>query len=359
MLEDEGDRRKLLRHALTRVHKAFTIGCAGTSLSADERSLIADERPWGLIIFGRNVADGGQLADLVSEYRSIAGPERPVLIDQEGGRVQRLRPPLAPNYPAAWLIGQLYGADSEAGKRAAWLQGRLHAFDLSRFGIDIACLPVLDLPVEGAHEVIGQRAYGPDPRTVAAMGRAVCDGLLAGGVLPVLKHVPGHGRAPADSHKQLPRVDAALEVLRAEDFAPFRQLADMPIAMTAHVVYEAIDPQVPATTSQTVVDTIIRGEIGFDGLLLSDDVSMNALSGDDYARVNAILSAGCDVALHCSGVLENARLAADAACELRGKSLKRAASALARRGPGDDADEDGLRAEYRELTGYDVSFPCA
>ena len=340
--------------------KAFTSGCAGASLSVNERRFFADERPWGLILFARNIVDAGELCDLVADFRdAVARPDAPVLIDQEGGRVQRLRPPLAPDYPSNAELGALYARNSASGTRAAYLLSRLHAFDLQRFGIDIDCLPVLDVPTSGAHQVIGSRAYGRDPECVAAMGRAACEGLLHGGVLPVLKHLPGHGRGPADSHKSLPRVDASVDELRASDFVPFIALNDMPIGMTAHVVYEAIDPDYPGTTSSIIVNKVIRGEIGFSGLLLSDDVSMNALSGDAGTRTRDILNAGCDIALHCNGVFEEMRLTAANARDLEGTAQLRAKTALARRGKGDQADEATLRAEFEALTGTNVSLEAA
>jgi beta-N-acetylhexosaminidase len=246
--------------------KRMILGASGLSLTQDEIAFYRDERPWGFILFARNVGEVAQLRDLATAMRdSVGRPDAPVFIDQEGGRVQRLRPPLAPNYPPAAALGELYRRDREAGLRAAWLMSRLHAFDLVRCGVDTDCLPVLDVPVEGAHDVIGQRAYARDPEIVAALGRAAADGLFAGGVLPVMKHIPGHGRAGADTHFELPTVNASLEDLREHDFAPFRALRDLPMAMTAHVVYSAIDPANPATHSARVIEEIIRGEIGFDG----------------------------------------------------------------------------------------------
>jgi len=263
--------------------------------------------------------------------------------------VQRLRPPIAPNYPAAATLGEVYRSDPEAGLRAAWLMARLIAFDLARLGFSADCLPVLDVPVAGAHDVIGNRAYSDDPQAVAALGRAAADGLMAGGILPVMKHVPGHGRAGADSHQTLPRVDASLEELRSRDFAPFRALAHLPMAMTAHVVYTAIDPENPSTTSAPVIEEIVRGEIGFDGLLISDDVSMKALSGDYSARAAAILAAGCDLVLHCNGSMDEMRAVAKGTPELSGKSLARAAQALSARHAADTTEEEVARATFERL----------
>lgn len=328
--------------------KAMILGAGGLTLSAEEKSLYRDERPWGFILFARNVSEPDQIRDLVAEMRAcVDNPAAPVFIDQEGGRVQRLRPPLAQTYPPGAAIGALYRRDREAGLRAAWLMSRLHADDLMRYGINADCLPVLDVPIEGAHDVIGNRAYGNDPDTVAALGRAAAEGLLAGGVLPVIKHIPGHGRALADSHLALPEVDASHDALSAHDFPPFKALNDMPMAMTAHVVYTALDAERPATTSARVIGDIIRGEIGFDGLLMSDDLSMRALSGDFADRTEASLAAGCDVVLHCNGVMDEMRPVARAAYPLAGKALERADRACKLLSAGDGLDIALLRAEFQ------------
>jgi len=327
--------------------KAMILGCSGPELTPEEVSFFAAERPWGFIVFARNVADASQLTELTAAMRDAVGrPDAPVFVDQEGGRVQRLRPPLAPNYPPASNLGVLYASDRASGLRVAWLLSRLHAFDLRRYGISADCLPVLDVPVPGAHDVIGERAYGNDPETVLAMGQAAADGLSDGGVIAVMKHMPGHGRALADSHLDLPRVDAPLEALRAHDFTPFAGLERIHAAMTAHVVYEAIDPDHPATTSPKVISEIIRGELGFDGLLMTDDVSMKALSGDFGSRTNAILAAGCDLVLHCNGVMEEMRAVAGRAPVLSKKSLERAEKALQVCTNDDGADEAALREEF-------------
>jgi len=330
--------------------KAVILGCAGKSLSNAEISFYRDERPWGFILFARNIGEPSQVQDLVAALRdSVGRPGVPVFIDQEGGRVQRLRPPVAPNYPSGSALGALHRSDSQAGLRAAWLMARLHAFDLLRLGVNVDCLPVLDVPIEGASDVIGSRAYGKDPESVAAVGRAMAEGLMAGGVLPVMKHMPGHGRAFSDSHHELPRVDAPFEALRRHDFAPFKMLADLPMAMTAHVVYEAIDPSAPATTSAKVVREIVRGEIGFDGLLISDDTSMKALSGDFPDKAAAILAAGVDIVLHCNGVMDEMRGIVSRTVPLEGRSLERAQSALGRISGGDAVVEADIR---REFAGY-------
>ena len=310
--------------------KAFTCGCKGLSLDADERAFLGRHRPWGLILFKRNIDTPAQVAGLVSTFREIVGrPNAPVLIDQEGGRVQRMGPPHWPAYPSAARLAAMAGSPQERAG-AVRLSARLMAHDLAAVGINVDCLPVLDTPAPGAHSVIGDRAYGTDPQVVACLGRAVCEGMLAGGVLPVIKHIPGHGRAGADSHLELPRVSADLKSLEAIDFVPFKALADMPMAMTAHVVYEAIDPDRPATVSPVVVAEIIRGRIGFDGLLMSDDLSMKALAGDFGERTRAAHGAGVDLALHCNGDLAEALPVAEASPWLGGASLARAEQALAR-----------------------------
>jgi beta-N-acetylhexosaminidase len=327
--------------------KAMILGAAGLRLTPDEILFYRDERPWGFILFARHVAGTEQVRDLAASMREAVGrPDALVFVDQEGGRVQRLRPPLAPNYPPAGALGDIYRHDRDAGLRAAWLMSRLHAADLARHGLDADCLPVLDVPAEGAHDVIGRRAYGREPETVAAMGKAAAEGLLAGGILPVMKHMPGHGRAAADTHFELPVVEASVEELRRHDFAPFRALNALPMAMTAHVVYAAIDPGQPATHSGKVIHDIIRGEVGFDGLLMSDDVSMKALSGDFAGRAEAILAAGCDVVLHCNGVMEEMRAVASRTGPLAGEAFRRAGRALAARRTADQAEEQALRTEF-------------
>ncbi|WP_027167257.1 beta-N-acetylhexosaminidase [Mesorhizobium sp. WSM3224] len=327
--------------------KSMILGCAGKSLTEDEIRFYRDERPWGFILFARNIGEAGQIRDLVAAMHDCVGrPDAPVFIDQEGGRVQRLRPPLAPNYPAGGALGALWRDDREAGRRAAWLMARLHAFDLSRLGITADCLPVLDVPIEGASDVIGARAYGKEPNSVIELGRASAEGLMSGGVLPVMKHIPGHGRAFADTHFALPTVDTPIEELRRHDFAPFKALNQLPMAMTAHVVYSAVDPDNPATTSAKVVNQVIRGEIGFDGLLMSDDTSMKALSGDFPTKAASILAAGCDLVLHCNGVFEEMSGIASRTTALSGKSLQRAERALTYIKNRDVADEMAIRAEF-------------
>ncbi|QCK87277.1 beta-N-acetylhexosaminidase [Phreatobacter aquaticus] len=310
---------------------AVILGCAGTALTPDEIAFYRDLDPWGLILFRRNCADPDQIRRLVDSFRAISGrADAPVLIDQEGGRVQRLGPPHWPKYPAGRTFSRIAANDPMLGREMARLGARLIAHDLKALGINVDCLPVLDVPVPGAHDIIGDRAYAEGPDPVAAFGRAAAEGLMAGGVLPVIKHIPGHGRAGADSHAALPVVDAARETLEATDFKPFRTLTDMPLAMTAHVVYSAIDAKRPATTSRTVMRQIIRGSIGYDGLVMTDDLSMNALSGTLAERTGAALAAGCDMGLHCNGKLAEMVEVASATPVLAGKARRRAEAALAR-----------------------------
>ena len=311
------------------VVKAFICGCAGVALTEDERRFLEATRPWGLILFKRNVAEPEQMRLLTQSFREIVGRENaPVLIDQEGGRVQRMVPPHWQTYPSAASF-DVSLPNRDAALAAARLTARLIAQDLRDVGVTIDCAPVLDLSFPGAHSVVGSRAFSSDPSRVAAFGRAVAEGLLEGAVAPVMKHMPGHGRALVDSHLELPVVDAKLADLLALDFAPFIALKDLPIGMTGHVVYRAVDPTRPATTSQVVIDTIIRGAIGFQGLLLTDDLSMKALGGSFGERTRAAFEAGVDIALHCNGQLDEAQAVADAAPELNGDSLRRAEAALA------------------------------
>ncbi len=308
------------------------------------------ERPWGFILFARNVQEHSQLLDLVADLRDcVDRPNAPVLIDQEGGRVQRIKPPLAPVYPPGALIGSIYSENPDAGLRAAWAMGRLHAFDLSTFGINVNCIPVLDVPVKGVHDVIGNRALAADPHEVAKLGKAMADGLMAGGVLPVMKHMPGHGRALVDSHLGLPKVDAPLEELEAVDFVPFRALNEMPMGMTAHMLFTAIDPDHPATSSAIVINQIIRGKLGFDGLLMTDDLSMKALSGDFAAKTDAIFKAGCDVVLHCNGLMQEMTEVSSRTPVLSGASARRADRVMSLFGAGDETDQPALRAEFDNL----------
>jgi beta-N-acetylhexosaminidase len=312
--------------------RAFITGVLGPELSAEERTFIRSERPWGFILFKRNVETPQQVVRLVQQLReAVDRPDVPVLIDQEGGRVQRLRPPHWPDYPPGAIFSRLYDIDPALGLSAARLSARLIAADLAELGITVDCLPLADVPVAGADDVIGDRAYGTEPGKVSLIARAVTDGLEQGGILPVLKHIPGHGRATADSHHRLPTVDTAKTELERTDFTAFRPLADLPMAMTAHVVFSALDPAHPATTSATIIEQVIRGSIGFQGLLMSDDVSMNALAGSLAERTRASVIAGCDMVLHCNGKFDEMREVARETPELSGKALERANAALAAR----------------------------
>ncbi|MDX5393516.1 MAG: beta-N-acetylhexosaminidase [Caulobacteraceae bacterium] len=311
--------------------QASIFGCAGPRLSADEAAFFAEVNPWGFILFKRNVETPDQVRRLTDALRACVGrADAPILIDQEGGRVQRLGPPHWPVYPPGRAYGTLAGNDPLLRREITRLGARLIAHDLATLGINVDCVPVLDVPQAGAHDIIGDRAYGQTPEEVAYLGRAAAEGLIAGGVLPIIKHIPGHGRALADSHLDLPVVDASREALSSVDFAPFRVLSDMPMAMTAHVVYAAIDPRRPATTSRRAIREVIRGEIGFSGLLMSDDLSMKALSGDFAERTRASLAAGCDVVLHCNGDMAEMKPIAESCRPLSGSSRRRADAALAR-----------------------------
>src|SRR5689334_11030948 len=275
------------------MRSAFITGLAGPRLSAEEAALLAAARPCGIILFQRNVTDPEQVRRLTEAARAAVGAEDfLVLIDQEGGRVQRLRPPHWRDRPAAAVYGAAHARDPAAALRAARLAAGLSARDLFALGINTSCAPVLDVPVPGGHDIIGDRAYANTSEEVIALGGAVAEGLLAGGVLPVIKHIPGHGRATKDSHRELPKVFTAREELERTDFLPFRALNHLPAAMTAHVVFAAIDPTLPASISPRVTSEIIRGSIGFAGLLLSDDLGMAALTGPLPQRALAVLGAG-------------------------------------------------------------------
>ena len=331
--------------------RAFITGLAGLEISANERAFLRESEPWGLILFKRNIDTRAQVSAFVRSFRDMVGREAPVLVDQEGGRVQRLGPPHWPVYPPGVRYGELYDRDPASGLTAARLGARLIAHDLRDLGIDTDCLPLADVPVAGSDNVIGDRAYGTAPAKVAAFAGAVAEGLLAGGVLPVLKHIPGHGRATADSHLRLPVVDTDRATLERTDFAAFRPLASLPLGMTAHVVFSAIDPVQPATTSVTIVGQVIRGFIGFRGLLMSDDVSMNALSGTIAERSEASLAAGCDVVLHCNGKLDEMLQAAAASPALTGEAARRAEAALLLRSAPLEFDVAEARRMFNALAG--------
>ena len=350
-MRDEAAR--ITAEASGRRPRAVILGCAGERLSPEEGRFFAAADPLGFILFGRNCRTREQLRALVAQLRGAVGREdAPVLVDQEGGRVARLRPPAWPSYPPAAQIAAL---PDPLAEEAARLAGRLIADDLAEVGITVDCAPVLDLPAADADPVIGDRAFGNAPARVVRLGGAFCEGLLAGGVLPVLKHIPGHGRARVDSHRACPVVEADHALLSTSDFAPFRALAAMPWAMpwamTAHIVYAAIDDSAPATFSRSVIDTIIRGEIGFGGVLLSDDIAMGALDGSLAARTSRALDAGCDLVLHCTGVLAQMAEIVEAAPPISPAAQARIAPAEGlRRGSRQDFDRHAAERRFAALT---------
>jgi beta-N-acetylhexosaminidase len=331
------------------VPNAIVLGCSGESLGRFEREFLAAADPVGFILFRRNCSSPQQVRELVMSLRECIGrDDAPVLIDQEGGRVSRLRLPHWRLYPSAAHLASL---PDPAAELAVRLAARLIATDLARLGVTVDCFPVLDLVVSGADPVIGDRAYGSDPERVARLGRAACEGLLEGAVLPVIKHIPGHGRARVDSHHACPLVETPYQELARTDFAPFRALAGMPWAMTAHIVYAAIDPAWPVTLSQRVVAEVIRGEIGFDGVLISDDLSMRALGGGLGERTRQALVAGCDLALHCNGNPSEMEEVAAAAVPISPRTAERLArgEAMRRRSATGDFDREKAEAQFDAL----------
>jgi len=336
---------------------AAIFGLSGQMLTEAERAFFQRVRPLGYILFARNIDKPVQVAALVKDLRALTPAFDPVvLIDQEGGRVQRLKPPYWRHAPAGAEFAQLYGRNPDLAARLLRSNFQLIGEELRALGIDVDCAPVMDVPVAGAHDVIGDRAYGTDPTTVQELARHVCEGLIDAGVVPVIKHIPGHGRATSDSHLELPRVGTDLPTLRTTDFAPFRAFCradDRPIAfgMTAHVVYAAIDPDQPATTSAVMIADIIRGEIGFDGLLMSDDLGMKALAGPYDERAAKSLAAGCDVVLHCDGNMADMEAVARGAGPLGENGRKAFAdTSLVRRNPR-AVIPDLLAADFRIMDG--------
>jgi beta-N-acetylhexosaminidase len=318
---------------------ALIYGLSGPDLTAEERAFFTEVQPWGFILFARNCVDKGQVRTLTDALRTVTGrADTPILIDQEGGRVARLKGPVWRHPPPAAVFATLYERDVETAMEAAFLNSRLIATELAEIGVNVSCSPCLDLLHEEGHGIIGDRALGRETNQIAELGRAVAEGLMDGAVLPVIKHIPGHGRAKSDSHLELPVLDTDHDELSRTDFVPFRSLNDMPMAMTAHVVFNAIDPERCATLSSRLVHHIIRGEIGFDGLLMSDDVGMHALSGGFDERTHRSLVAGCDVALHCSGKLDEMVECAKGSRALEGDAARRAAAALDRIAPPSDFD---------------------
>jgi beta-N-acetylhexosaminidase len=327
--------------------RAVVFGLSGPLLSADEKAFLREADPLGAILFARNCVSHAQVRALTDDIRAALGrTDAPIFIDQEGGRVMRLRPPAWADAPPARRLGEIYenGGQSRAIAAAETL-GRLFAAELRDLGIDVDCAPVLDLGLPETTAAIGDRAYAGNPGTVATLGRAMARGLLAGGCLPVIKHMPGHGRATVDSHEELPRVAAGLEVLREHDYVPFSALRDLPIGMTAHVIYESLDPDMPGTLSRRVVDGAIRGDIEFDGFLISDDITMHALDGTQGARAAAAIAAGCDAVLHCSGKLAEMVDVASAVPALDGVSAERWTRAGAMRAEPAATDVAALAAE--------------
>ncbi len=324
-------------------------GLAGTKLDPDEKAFFRDIDPWGFILFARNIEGIRQVSRLTLELRDCVGRDVPILIDQEGGRVARLRPPTWRAAPAAERFADLWKIDEELAIEATRLNHRLMAHELRTIGVDVDCAPVADLRIDGADEIIGDRAFGRTPEPVIHLGRAAMEGLMAGGVAPIIKHIPGHGRALADSHLELPVVPEEHGLLSETDFAPFKGLNDAPMAMTAHIVYADIDSDHPATQSAEVVGKVIRGEIGFDGLLMTDDLSMKALAGTFRERGEHSLKAGCDMLLHCNGEMTEMIAVAEGTAGLTGKALERAEAAEAARDVIEEFDPD--EAESR-LNGW-------
>ncbi len=335
--------------------RACILSVASEQLSHDEALFLDQANPWGVILMGRSVKTRDQVRALVDEIWAAMGRACLIFIDQEGGRVRRMRPPEWPDFPAAGLYAALYEKDPEMGQDACFLGHRLMAAELAPVGIHADCAPVLDLLHPGAHDIVGDRAFGTTPEAVTALGRAALDGLKAGGVAGVIKHLPGHGRAALDSHKALPVVTASDNEM-SRDMAPFSNLADAPMAMTAHIAYSAFEPGVAATVSRRVVGDVIRRRIGFDGLLMTDDLGMNALGGTLASRAQRAFDAGCDIALHCSGfvsdpkqVLAEMREVAGASPFLTGKSRERAEAAEAATLNGTDHDKEADWARFNDL----------
>ncbi|MBI1276427.1 beta-N-acetylhexosaminidase [bacterium] len=301
---------------------AAIYGCSGLRLTADEKAFFADSKPYGFILFARNCEEPSQLRALVNELREVSYDQAPILIDQEGGRVARLRPPHWRPYRPAGDFAKLYKVDAEAAREAVYHNGRLIAEELAALGITVDCVPLLDVPSPGSHDIIGDRAFGDTPEQVADLAAVMCKAMMDGGVLPVIKHIPGHGRAMADSHLELPVVDASLAELEAVDVPPFKALKHMPYGMTAHVLYKALDAEEVGTFSRKVIG-YIREVIGFDGLLMSDDLSMKALAGDFASRVTRSMDAGCDLVLHCNGDMSEMKAVAGAVGSLSPTAMVR------------------------------------
>lgn len=331
------------------------FGLKGPALTDEERDFFLSTDPAGYILFARNIETPEQVRRLTDALKDLHGREHlPILIDQEGGRVARLKPPHWSAHPPSHVYGQLYEKDEGGAQRAIEITGQVMAAELLALGITADCLPVLDVPQSDADPIIGDRAYALNPDGVRIMGRWAAQSLLDNGIVPVIKHIPGHGRALVDSHLSLPEVDASLDELRAVDFPPFRELSDMPMAMTAHVVYKAIDPDNCATLSKTIIQNIIREELAFDGLLMSDDLSMKALSGDFETRAKQAYDAGCDIILHCNGDMAEMQAIASALPsidEKRQMRLQKAMLSATSTHRADKAEINALLEERARLLG--------
>ena len=326
---------------------ACIFGCEGLQLSSVEKQFYKDAQPWGFILFARNLKTPDQIHALTSELRYTVGYDAPILIDQEGGRVQRLR---APEW-SEWLppLEQVEALPPETAQAAIYLQYRIIAAELKALGIDVNCAPMLDIATKDSHEIIENRCFGRDADTVSTMGRAAANGLLDGGVLPIIKHIPGHGRANMDSHFELPVLNTSQNTLQSSDFVPFQRLSGLPMAITAHITYTDIDPDNCATQSSKVINTI-RKDIGFDGLIMTDDLSMKALKGSFANRCDASFGAGCDVVLHCNGVMDEMEQVANSTPTLSEKSLKRAEAATELRHTPEDFDLTSAKETFEQFT---------
>jgi len=329
--------------------RAVIFGCSGPKLSPAEKAFFRDCDPWAFILFARNVETPEQIRRLTDDLRNAVGREALVFIDQEGGRVQRLRPPHFRDCPPAQRFGHIYASDPEKGKRAIWINHRLIADELRSVGVTANCAPVLDLPVAKADPIISDRAFANNPASVIDMAHAAMAGLMSGGVAPVIKHIPGHGRADVDSHKALPVIKTWERVLSDTDYLPFMAFADAPMAMTAHVVVKHADPDLPVTLSATAMRELVRGKLGYDGLVMTDDLDMKALSGDLEDLTRRALKAGCDIGLHCNGKMRSMVKVAKGAGMLEGKALIRAITADYCAATPDEFDAQAALAELDEL----------
>ncbi len=309
--------------------KAFIAGVAGPRLLDEEKAFLKEARPCGLIVFDRNIENRDQLKRLVADYREAVGSDQQfILIDQEGGRIQRMRAPHWQVWPAGARYGKLYKTDPAAARLGAELIHQMMSEELADVGINVNCVPLLDIPVAGAHDIIGDRALSSDLETIIALGRCVAQGNLNGGVLPVIKHIPGHGRATSDSHVALPTIAASRAELEQTDFKTFKALNDFPLGMTGHLLMTGLDPELNVSVSKQIITDVIRGWIGFDGLLMSDDLSMEALSGTIGERGRDVVEAGCDVALYCKGVYDQMLDVAACVPDLEGQAKQRFERAL-------------------------------